>query len=296
MSKTAESLKTFLNENDLSYGDFAPKIGYSKTTIARFIKGTYKGKEFDKKVKVFLGEYNRDKGLRWGFVETRTVKMINEVCSLCYGNADMGVIYGNAGFGKTTSLERYARQNEEFAAYLKCYITSSGRILMIAIKKALGLPDTGYKNSHQLMEEVIDFLCAQHRLLIIDEADLLSVRALEMLRAIFDDSQCGMVLCGLPRLLMNLTVGPQAKDNLAQLYSRIGIQVQTPNISYEELQKILHSYKITDKKIVDVFFKKVRSGGMRKLAKILMRSLRLAEINRSEVTEKIIEKAEGLLI
>jgi len=296
MSKTAESLKKFLNEKKLSYAKFADKIGYSKTAIARFIKGSYEGEELDKKVKDFLEEYNRDKGLRWGFIETRTVKMINEVCNLSYGNADMGVIYGNAGFGKTTALQRYATQNGDFAAYLKCYITSSGRILMIAIKKALGLSDTGYKNSHQLMEEVIDFLCAQHRLLIIDEADLLSVRALEMLRAIFDDSQCGMVLCGLPRLLMNLTVGPQAKDNLAQLYSRVGIQVQIPNISYEKLQKILHSYKITEQKIVDVFFKKVKSGGMRKLAKILMRSLRLAEINRSKVTEKIIEKAEGLLI
>lgn len=295
MSKSAEKVKKYLEENDISLNEFASKIGYSKTTISRFLKGNYSyNQKLEKEIEGFLDK-SHFRYFRYEYIETRTSKMIFEICNLCYYNADMGVIYGNAGFGKTTGLEEY-RKLYKFAAYMKCYITSTGRILMIQIKRALGMPDTGYKNSHQLMEDVINFLCGQHRLLVIDEADLLSVRALEMLRAIFDESQCGMVLCGLPRLLMNLTVGPQAKDNLAQLYSRVGIQVQVPNISYQELERILGAHGIDDKKITDVFFRKVESGGIRKLTKILMRALKMAEINKSKITEKIIEKAEGLLI
>jgi len=295
MLETATALKGYLDKNKVSLNKVASQIGYSKTALSRYLKGDYKGELLDNRVKQFL-EDDAVEDSRWGFIETRAVKMVNEVCNICYENADMGAVYGNAGFGKTTAAVHYVKANSAYTAYHKCYITSSGRILMIGIKKALGLPDTGYKNSHQLMEEIIDYLCKQHRLLVIDESDLLSVRALEMLRAIYDDSQCGMVLLGLPRLLMNLTVGPQAKENLAQLYSRVGIQVKVPNLTYDELKGILKAYKITDEKIVNAFFERVKNGGMRKLAKILLRSVKMAEINRCKITIKLIEKAEGLLI
>jgi len=295
MSQTAGALKEFLNKNKISYGEFGGKINYSKSAIARFISGDFVNPDIEAKIKEFL-EQRRFEESNWEFIETRSVKMIYEICNQCYDGADLGVIYGNAGFGKTTSLMRYARNHPEYAVFVKSYITSTGKILMISIKKALGIPRIGWKSSHKHMEDVIDYLCLNHRLLIIDEADLLSVRALEMLRAIFDDSQCGMVLSGLPRLLMNLTVGPQAKENLSQLYSRVGIQIQIPNVSFDELKDILRTLKIRDKEVIDAIYKRVEVGGMRKLAKLLTRATRLAEINSIKITKKLIEKAEGLLI
>jgi len=293
--KTAEDLKEYLEQNGVTYGQLGSKVGYSKSAIARFIKGDFDNPDIEGKIKDFLEERKFQES-NWEFIDTRSAKMIAEICNQCYECADLGVIYGNAGFGKTTALTRYANQNRGYAVYVKSYVTAKGRVLMNLIKEALGLPQVGYKPVHTAMREIINFLCLNHRLLIIDEADLLNVKSLEVLRAIYDDSQCGMILAGLPRLLMNLTVGPQAKENLAQLYSRVGIQVQIPNISFDELNHILKSYKIKDKEVIDAVYKRVEVAGMRKLAKILTRATRLAEINKTKITKKLIEKAEGLLI
>ena len=54
-------------------------------------------------------------------------------------------------------------------------------------------------NLHELLEAVINKLQDSGRLIIIDEAELLPYRALEVIRRIHDKTGIGIVLAGMPR-------------------------------------------------------------------------------------------------
>jgi DNA transposition AAA+ family ATPase len=68
--------------------------------------------------------------------------------------------------------------------------------------------------------DIIDKLKSSGRLNIIDEAEPLPYKSLELLRRIYDKAQVGILLVGMPRLIMNLK---GEKRQYAQLYSRVGI-------------------------------------------------------------------------
>ncbi|CRL44634.1 hypothetical protein SGGMMB4_01839 [Sodalis glossinidius str. 'morsitans'] len=59
----------------------------------------------------------------------------------------------------------------------------------------------------------------KHWLVLVDEAELLPYRALEVLRRIHDSFGVAIVLAGMPRLLLNLK---GSRGEYAQLYSIAG--------------------------------------------------------------------------
>ncbi|EOF6267776.1 AAA family ATPase, partial [Salmonella enterica] len=73
---------------------------------------------------------------------------------------------------------------------------------------------------HELSEECIQALTGTGWVILVDEAELLPYRALEVLRRIHDRSGVALVLAGMPRLLVNLK---GSRGEYAQLYSRVGM-------------------------------------------------------------------------
>jgi DNA transposition AAA+ family ATPase len=140
--------------------------------------------------------------------------------------------------------------------------------------------------------DIIDKLKASGRLIIIDEAEHLPYKSLELLRRIYDKAQVGILLVGMPRLIMNLK---GEKRQYAQLYSRVGIATRLNSLGDEDkkaiISSILPNYKSVFSTLSDYC-----AGNTRVLTKLLVRAVRIAEINNMEVNEDVLQASISQII
>ena len=71
-------------------------------------------------------------------------------------------------------------------------------------------------------------------LIVIDEADRLSITSLEQVRSIFDQGGLGLILVGMPGIEMKMA-------RIPQLYSRIGFVHEFRPLAAAEVQKLLET-------------------------------------------------------
>jgi len=143
----------------------------------------------------------------------------------------------------------------------------------------------GYGTIHGMFLDIIDKLKSSGRLIIVDEAEHLPYKSLELLRRIYDKAQVGILLVGMPRLIMNLK-GEQRQ--YAQLYSRVGIAKQL-NALNEEDKKAIISTVIPNPTPIYPLLSQYSGGNTRVLTKLLVRAVRIAQINNNEVDEDAVQ-------
>ncbi len=108
-----ETLKQYIDSMDISQSKVAALIGVSPAVVSQYLKGEYKGDVagIDKKVAEMLERQNdKARDVKTDFVETPTAKDIFDVCSMAHVMADINLIIGEAGLGKTVTLKQYAKK------------------------------------------------------------------------------------------------------------------------------------------------------------------------------------------
>ena len=100
--------------------------------------------------------------------------------------------------------------------------------------------------ARRLTAEIVDRLKGSGRVLIVDEAQHLTVRALNHLRCISDESGVGIALVGNEEVYSKLR--GSGKADFAQLCSRVGMrkQVQTRDIKMEDIRSIFGRYELDE--------------------------------------------------
>lgn len=289
-----QELRTLMDSKGYQQKQVAQLLGVSVATVSLYLKGEYNGNvaDIDRKVdelierdkaKVVEAKYNA------AFVPTLAAKRGMEVMAFAHVEGEINVIYGSAGLGKTQMLKEYARRNSS-AVLIEVDPSCTPKVLLRKIAEAVGANARGVNN--ELLDSIVSKLKGSERLLMIDEAELLSTRSLEFIRRIHDLTGVGVVLAGMPRLLINL----KGKNNeLAQLYSRVGFACDLGNaLSEEDLGLLAESALGTSEFNASLI--KASNGNARRLSKLMRGVVRSSEINQTPISKELVEQYSKMLI
>ncbi|MDR2370915.1 MAG: AAA family ATPase, partial [Treponema sp.] len=238
----------------ISQSQAAQSMGYSATVISMYKSRTYNGnvKTLEEKIEAWLKRGERRLSMiEVPTAETATMDQVRQAIAMAQDGADIAVIIGDAGTGKTTALRQYVKESHS-AILVDVDPSFSKVVLMNEVAHALGLEDKGGMNA--VIDRVIGALRDRDTVILIDEADYLSDGSLELVRRIINDkASTGVVLVGLPTLEYKLRA--LHKDH-EQLISRVGVMVKIGKLARHDAEKIIAGvWADISRETVDAFVK-----------------------------------------
>ena len=279
------------------------------TTVSRYLAGKYDADatELEAKLTAYLDTLGdvpeveaaalamgKGSGKR-SFYESQDARNVLGVCQSSQEFLGMGIVVGRSGYGKTHALKQYARLPR--VAYVECDDTMSARDLVEAIERTLGLP-SGYGTIWKRVNGIRDFFNTNRGyLLIIDEADKLvskyTQKKMEILRAIFDQSDVGLVIAGEPKLEAAI------KTYLARMANRVDFYASLRGLSEQEVAEYLHDYDIAPDALEELQARarNRQTGCFRLLDRTLSNVRRILAANGGgTITLKVIQQASGMMM
>lgn len=297
-----EKTRSYMKQQGLSWAEMAQGIGFPTSTLAKYLHRKHHGSQ-PRQVEVALVAYFKrgelvERQRQKKFLQLKTSAIVLERCEEARRERELVVLYGPPGISKTYSLREYVRRRADEGDHKVLLITANAvttpRALVLSLCRLLALPTR--KQTHGLVEDVIDKLNQQPHLILVDEANHLNVSGLELLRHIHDITECGMVLVGTKRLYDLFTNGGRKSQDLEQLWSRVGIHDLLPGLSAAEVRRIVQASLGRFNEAAMVEIQRTTRGSARRLAKLVPRLKRLKELNPSTPAEKLVAVAAGQII
>ncbi|ECW2671835.1 AAA family ATPase [Salmonella enterica] len=290
-------LKDVMDTHGYSQGQVARAIGRSVTAMNQYVQGKYNGDitDMEERIGNFIRRVReKQNALRIDerFVSTPTARKGLEVLAYAHQECEICVLYGAAGLGKTMTLKEYARRDDA-VIFIEADPGYTARTLLEELCGRLRLSKNG--NIHTLIDLCVEKLKGTGRLLIIDEAELLPYRALEVIRRLHDKAGIGVVMAGMPRLITNLK---GKRGEFAQLYSRVALALDMGNsLDREDFDQIAVDLmpEAEDQKIRNALYDQSK-GNARRLFKLARGVYRTCDISKKDVSVTAIEKFSEMLI
>jgi len=249
--------------------------GVPQSTLSQFMSDTYPGdvQKVAIKLRNWLVAYGERVSIRSKigrgseFVETDTAKKVMLVLKYCHATGDMGAIVGAPGLGKTETAKEFSQKNP-LTWHLECAPTiSSPTGLLRKIATTMNLTNSSQSDA---IRRQIEQKFSSSAMLIIDEAQHLSLNALEELRSIHDTVGMAVVLMGNEKVIGRISGG--GRDAMfAQLNSRLGMRLTVPSRPTEDdIHAIVSAFQIEEKSDKDYLTKIGRShGALRSVVKVI---------------------------
>ena len=290
MEDIRRELKDFMEARGLSLRAVSRAVGFAPSTLSPWLNGTYGAinTTIDDNVRGFI-DRQREITRFFPFVMTSVAKRVFEVARIAHLDAEAGVCYGPSGVGKTEAVKEYARRNTD-TILVEADLGHTAKALFSEIHQKLGMD--GFGTVHGMFEDIVARLRGSGRLIIVDEAEHLPYKALELVRRVHDKAATGILLSGMPRLIHNLR---GRRGEYAQLYSRIGIAVRLDALREDDTKKILEASMPHSNGLWGVFHR-TSQGNARTLRKLILRSRRVAELNNMHVNPDIVRETAKMLI
>jgi len=295
MSK-AQDLQNYITEHGISQGAVARGIGKSAAVVSQYLQNKYNGdvEAIDVLVEGWLlnqRERANDSFNQLSYTYTATARRIEEVIRLAHVEGETVVLYGQAGLGKTSALAAYIKKNPD-AILVDSDPSFTAKVLLSNLANKVGAESRG--SLHVLIEGLISRLKNSGRVILVDEAENLPLRALECLRRIHDKTGIGLVLAGMPRLLVNLR---GSNGELKQLYSRVAFRLdlgeKMPDAELEDIinQSLANIDAETVQELVIA-----ANGNTRRLAKLVKGVIRMSKVNNLALDSGMVRRFADMLI
>lgn len=251
-----EWLKAHRAETSASFTDIASWTGIAHGTVSNLLGKGYAGNR--KKYADMIAAYRQtlhaqselvaDLPEKPSFFETPTSAAITRYLQWAQRGRLVLIVTG-AGLGKTETAKHFLRDNHN--SFMATMTASTSGIMpmqqrvlrSLGEKQAIGSPAA-------LSEMVCDKVRnLRHAVIIIDEAQHLSIKALEEIRSWHDETGVGIALMGNERVQQSIYGISRAAD-FAQIFSRIGLSLTRPRAVEGDAEALAAAWGITDPKIV----------------------------------------------
>lgn len=233
-------LKRLMDENGLTGAAVAKLTGYSESTVSLINRGKYgeNSAEIEADIIKKLADhgYKLQDSSRLAvrpdiFIMTENVKRLNALCDELIDPAgdltsSFGIIIGRAGRGKTKASLHYAINNPN--AIYTLYIDGMS---LPSVARKIAYEFAGIKpHSFEACLETISRETSTHRrLVILDEADKMPKKSIDMIRGINEQCRCPIVLVG-EETLANI-VGQERRLKSRVRQTVVFDEVTVPDVS-----------------------------------------------------------------
>lgn len=272
-----------------SQSRIATETGISTATLSQFLGGTYKGnlQGTAQKIGRWLNSYEAQSSTESlpaapSWVDTPTSRRI--ISDLRYAQiaADLVLIVGGAGIGKSKAIEQFAAISPNVWHVELSAATGSLLAALEEVAIKVGLRDYSRSAAH-LQRAIAGRIRNTGGLLVVDEAQHLTVQALDGLRWFNDKCGIGLVFSGNERVYTQMTGGNRAAY-LDRLYSRVGKKTLIKRSAQGDADAIIKAWGIDDAgcrdRIRDIA---ARPGALRVLNKVIRLAATYAQASRKPI-------------
>lgn len=241
-----DRLKEYIAHSGKTQKAVGKELGISDGAVSGFLSGKYKTPHA--LIPKIASLINRNKKIAVApkapdFAPTTISRTVQNAIAYAHLRGVISVVYGDAGVGKTSTVNEYVKNDK-----LAMLITISPTFASITGVNELIAAQLGVRErvARKLTMEIVDRLKGSGRVLIVDEAQHLTVRALNHLRCLSDESGIGVALVGNEEVYSKMR--GSGKADFAQLFSRVGMrkQVQTRDISIADIESIFGRYELEE--------------------------------------------------
>lgn len=295
--------------------DLAKDIGITRTYLSQYINGSYRPPKDQSlhiglKIRAYLEQQglweetsNQDqtpKDTFWiknikeiGLVKTHNLRLVDSLVNCCREKGELDILVSKPGLGKSFALEECKRVYGDIAI-IQCDGDSTNKSLLVDVAESLGVGASG--STKMIKNRIIKELRKAPRLLIFDEADLLSIKSIEMIRRLHDTLKetIGILLVGNLRLERMLLTCIVDDDDMSRLSDRFKRNIQLKSITETDTAFFLERVYATDtarRMLSDIGIKR----GIRQLVNALDR---LLEVTGGEkpITREMVEELGQVML
>lgn len=215
LQQARQALADFMAESQKSQKQVSKEIGLSTSVISQFLGGTYTGDNNDvaRTVKQYLtiGKERLNSVQTEVFFENLfNTQEVIFACNYAHRKNDITLVSGDAGAGKTTALRYYTKNNVGVIMVTANACTTSATAILSLICERVGKQVPTRRAA--LMKVLVEQLTDTNRLIIIDEADHLSLDALQAIRNLNDLAGVGIVLSGNDKIYRQMLSGKKGYE------------------------------------------------------------------------------------
>lgn len=232
-----KELISFMELTGKSQKQVAKETTLSNAVISQFLDGRYTGD--NKKVAETLTRYlELSEKRKFNISHTKfseslsNTKEVLFTCQYAHARNDIALVCGDAGAGKTTALEYYKNNSVDVVMITANACTASASAVLKLLCQAVKKNFSGRKDS--VMSGLVEYFKDTNRLIIIDEADNLTLSALQAVRNLNDQAKVGIVLSGNDKLYNQMLAGSKSSE-FQQIKTRIIVR-----------RKVLNTYTLEE--------------------------------------------------
>lgn len=294
----AEEIRTLLREllaSGRTQRALAQETGVSQGLLSKWLGGKCEGS------KAIVGrliawQQHREKMLPErvpgvpDWVATQTGEEIKSALTFAQTEPSISVVFGGAGVGKTTAIRRYGDENPHVWVVTSSPARGSMAAALGDVADTLGLRGLSHR-ADQVSRDIMQRVQGTRGLLVVDEAQHLTVAALEELRAIHDRCAIGLCLSGNDAVYSKMT-GGNRRAVFAQLFSRIGWRLALRAPAEADVDAILCAWGIDGPRELE-FARRIAGlpGGLRGLFQVLRQASFAARASGEPVDMRLMRAA-----
>lgn len=211
-----------------------------------------------------------------GYFETRSSRRIRGLLTVAHGGR-MTLAATSPGTGKTITMEEYAASASNVHTVTMRKSVRTVNALSILVLRRMGVQLKGGWGP-QLAEAIIDRLKNRQALLVIDEANHMTLDQFEEVRGWHDESGCGVCFLGNEELMLRIESGHRS-DAFARLHSRIASSLVQTKPHEDDVQAFCDAWEIADAQMRDLLRRIAltpAAGGLRECAHIVEQASMIA--------------------